>query len=186
MSAPCSRSARGVQLAVGELERRHPSPRGRRRACRSGGRRSRRRRASTGVTSPQRVSSGPSTLTEARMRSTSSYGATGHQLAAVGQHQPIRAGALARDTDRRQQLAHDRHVDEVGHVGELVHAVGEQAGRHQLEHRVLGAGHVDPSGQRPAVLDGIVPPAAVANGSVTGAPSSRAESWRWPTAMVHR
>ena len=41
------------------------------------------------------------------------------------------------DTDRREQVAHDRHVGDVGHVREVVFAVGEQGRSHQLEHGVL-------------------------------------------------
>ena len=65
------------------------------------------------------------------------------EVAVVGHPQPAGLGDLGADADRRQQLGHDRHVDDRRHVGQLVGAVGEDRRRHQLEHGVLGAGHVD-------------------------------------------
>jgi hypothetical protein len=49
--------------------------------------------------------------------------------------------SLASDTDakRAQHVRHDLHVDDVRHVAQLVTPLGEQAGGHQLQRRVLGA-----------------------------------------------
>ena len=95
-SAPCSRSARRVQLAVAELERRaHRLQPGDVHVDRAGAEvvAAGHRQAHP----PQRVSSGPSTLIEARIRSTSSYGATGDELAAV-------ASSRSRPGDRRRDV----------------------------------------------------------------------------------
>ena len=69
------------------------------------------------------------------------------EVAGVGHPQPAGLGDLGADADRRQQLGHDRHVDDRRHVGQLVGAVGEDRRRHQLEHGVLGAGDVDGAAQ---------------------------------------
>ena len=87
------------------------------------------------------------------MRSTSSYGATGTSSPAlVSTSRPGRGAPSVTPIAASSSPMIDTSTRS-GTLVELVHAVGEQAGRHQLEHRVLGAGHVDPSGQRPAVLD---------------------------------
>ena len=104
-------------------------------------------------TSPQRVSSGPSTLIEARIRSTSSYGASGTRSPSFVQDQPTRLRAVRAHAEGGEQLAHDRHVVDRRDVGELVATVGEEARRHQLEHGVLRPGHADRPLQRTEVAD---------------------------------
>jgi hypothetical protein len=42
-----------------------------------------------------------------------------------------------------QDLAHDRHVDDVGHPRQGRGAFSQERGGHYLEHAVLGAGHGD-------------------------------------------
>ena len=141
-SAPCSRSANAstspwLNLNVAPIA---SSPA----TCRSIGRAP--KSSPPGIerrTRPHRVSSGPSTLIDALMRSTCSYGATGTRSPAVDHPQPTAAERLGRDADGRQQLAHDRHVDDRRHVGQLVGAVGEDRRRHQLEDRVLRTWHLD-------------------------------------------
>ena len=53
------------------------------------------------------------------MRSTSSYGATGVMSPVFVHQQLARRRAGGRDADRREQVAHDRDVGDVGHVGEV-------------------------------------------------------------------
>ena len=48
-------------------------------------------------------------------------------------------GARDADAHRFEQIAHERHVGDVGHVRQHMPALGQQAGRHQLQHAVLGA-----------------------------------------------
>ena len=43
-------------------------------------------------------------------------------------------------TEPAQQLGHDRDVEDVGHLAQRGDAGGQQSCRHELEHRVLGAG----------------------------------------------
>ena len=80
---------------------------------------------------------------DARIRSTSSYGATGvmsPQFFIV--IEPPRVEGRGH-SDRRQQVAHDGHVGDGRHIRQVILAVGEQRRGHQLEHRVLCAGYDD-------------------------------------------
>ena len=51
--------------------------------------------------------------------------------------------ARHRHTHRLEQLAHERHVGDVRHVGQHVPSFGQQARCHQLEHAVLGSADED-------------------------------------------
>ena len=42
-----------------------------------------------------------------------------------------------------QQIGHEGHVDDTGNVMQSEPAGGQDSGRHQLQHRVLGPGHPD-------------------------------------------
>ena len=152
MSAPCSRSAVACTSPWANL---NDAPIASRPAtCMSIGRAP--KSSPPGIdrrTSPQRVSSGPSTLIDARIRSTSSYGATGTRSPSLSRISRPGSGLLRADAEGGEQLAHDRHVVDRRHVGELVLAVGEQARRHQLEHRVLRPGHSDRPLQRAEMAD---------------------------------
>ncbi len=55
--------------------------------------------------------------------------------------------------DVPQHLAHDAHVHDPGHVGELVAARSEQRRHHVFEHGVLGAQHSDLARERRAPGD---------------------------------
>ena len=79
------------------------------------------------------------------------YGATGSTVGGLVSRSVRGLGARWRSerTPRRvEQLAHELDVDDVGHVRELVGALGEDGRRHQLEHGVLGAAHRHRAGQR--------------------------------------
>ena len=51
-----------------------------------------------------------------------------------------------------EQFAHERYVGDVGHVGQHVLPLRQQARRHQLEHAVLGAADADFAVERAAAL----------------------------------
>ncbi len=70
-----------------------------------------------------------------------------HDVAGVRQFETPRRRAHHVDADRREQIAHDRDVGDVGHVGEVERAIGEQRRRHQLEHGVLRPGNGDRPGE---------------------------------------
>ena len=61
-----------------------------------------------------------------------------------------RRGAGDGHPHRGEQVAHARHVGDVGHVAQHVGALGQAGRGHQLEHRVLGAADGDLARQRPA------------------------------------
>ena len=94
------------------------------------------------VARPRRATIGPITMMLARMRRTSSYGARSFsaprgvdaQLAVVEVH----LGA-----QRAQHLDHGEHVGDARHAADGRRLVGQQAGGHELEGRVLGAGQDD-------------------------------------------
>ncbi len=75
------------------------------------------------------------------------------QVAVVGEDQPTGFGSDDRHADRAEQFRHDRHVDDLGDVAQLERPVGQQRGRHQLQHRVLGARHDHFTRQRTGVAD---------------------------------
>ena len=79
------------------------------------------------------------------------------EVAGVRHPQASGCRNLRRDADRRQEVAHDRHVGDLRHVGQLVGAVGEDRRDHQLEHRVLRARDVDGALQLADVADGDLP-----------------------------
>ncbi len=60
----------------------------------------------------------------------------GVEVATVGEQQRVVVSRvpLGGYTDRGQEIAHDGDIGDVGHVGQRRHTVGEQGGRHQLEH----------------------------------------------------
>jgi hypothetical protein len=67
-----------------------------------------------------------------------------------------RDAAVAADhlaAEAPQHLAHDRHVEDVGHVGQDGGALGEQRGRHELQDAVLRAAHRDLSREPRATGD---------------------------------
>ena len=143
---------RRVQLAVGELELAPiaSSPA----MCMSIGRAP--KSSPPGIdrrTSPQRVSSGPSTLIDARIRSTSSYGATGTRSPSLVRTSVPGSGLCERTPRAASSSPMIATSLIAGHVGELVHPVGEQARRHQLEHRVLRPGDPDRALQRAEMAD---------------------------------
>ena len=111
-------------------------------------------------TRPQRVSSGPSTLIDARIRSTSSYGATGVRSPSLRQRQPARRPAPCVRTPIASSSSPmiDTSTIDGTFVSSYV-AVGEDRRRHQLEHGVLGAGHVDRAVQLADPTDDDLPPA---------------------------
>ena len=82
-------------------------------------------------------------------------GARGHQLA-LGRgghaHIPV-VEALDPRPDAAQHLGHGLDVGDAGHVGEHGAPLGQQAGRHQLERRILGAACPDGAPERAAGLD---------------------------------
>ncbi len=88
--------------------------------------------------SPQRASSGPSTLNDARIRATSSYGASGFSSpdASTRDHTRCRRARRARRS-RAQQLDHHVEVADGRHVAQRRDAGREQRGGHLLGARVL-------------------------------------------------
>ena len=65
------------------------------------------------------------------------------EVALVRQREPTGSWRRRADPDRAEQLAHAGDVHDRRHVGQLVRAVGEDRGGHQLEDGVLRPGHVD-------------------------------------------
>ena len=126
MSAPCSRSANAstypwLNLNVAPIASRPLT-------CMSIGREPKSSPpGSDKRTWPQRVSSGPSTLIDARMRSTSSYGATGVRSPVSVSSSRSGDGRSIVDADGLQQIAHDGDVGDRRHVRELEGAVGQAA-----------------------------------------------------------
>ena len=96
--------------------------------------------------SPHRASSGPSTLNDARMRVTSSYGASGCRSAGRVDPHDVGLGLIDARADRAQEVAHHVEVEHRRHVAQRRDARREQRGRHLLHARVLGrARDLDPA-----------------------------------------
>ena len=99
---------------------------------------------------PVRASSGPSTQIEPRILRTSSYGASWFGHLRDGDRHPVGAavgGHLDAAAEPLQQLVHDQHVGDGRQVRQRRLARGQQCGRHQLQHAVLGADDLDGPGQ---------------------------------------
>jgi hypothetical protein len=77
----------------------------------------------------------------------------GRDATRVGDHEFVRILARASQAECGQQVGHDRHVGDVGHVREPVRALGEHGDRHQLQYRVLGARHLNFTTQVLRALD---------------------------------
>ena len=98
---------------------------------------------------PKRATSGPMIWMEARMRCTSSYGATCDCTAVVSMVM-VPSRELHHGAQVLQHLLHGVHVLDVGHVVQHAGARGQQRGGHELEGRVLGPRHGHLSGQAAA------------------------------------
>ena len=104
--------------------------------------------------SPQRASSGPSTLNDARMRVTSSYGASGVSVADRVDAHDVGLGPVDARADRAQQVDHHVEVAHRRHVAQRRDAGREQRRGHLLQARVLRrARRLHAAGERSARAD---------------------------------
>ncbi len=174
MSAPCSRSARACSSPWASL---NSAPIASRAAmCMSIGRAPKSSPPGIDrVTSPQRVSSGPSTLTEARMRSASSYGATGTSrppLVSTSRSGPERSHVTPIAASSSPM------IDTSTRSGTLASSYTPSASRLaaiSLSAEFLAPGTSIRPDSGPRCSTRIVPPGAVAKGSLTGRPVRRCE-----------
>ena len=67
----------------------------------------------------------------------------GARLAPGRRWPPCRASTVDRAAQAAQHVGHQRDVEDLRAVGDRRRALGEQRRRHELEHAVLGADHVD-------------------------------------------
>ena len=90
--------------------------------------------------------SGPSTHTDARNRPTAGKSAWNDRSAGVVMT-TVSASRVDLGAQAAQHVRHQRHVQDLRAVGDLGRPLGQQRGRHQLEHAVLGPGHPYRAGQ---------------------------------------
>ena len=94
----------------------------------------------------QRPISGPSTHTDARSRPTAGKSAWNDSSAGVV-IDTVSPSSVTSAAQTAQHVGHQRDVQDLRAVGDHGGALGQQRGRHQLQHAVLGAGHLDGAGE---------------------------------------
>ena len=124
-----------------------PSRAGRTGACPAGGSRSRRRPAARPSACRHRPISGPSTHTDARSRLTAGKSARDDRSAGVVM---VTVSPSSRHVAAQpaQHVRHQRDVQDLRAVGDVRRALGQQRRGHELEHTVLGPGHLHGAGSR--------------------------------------
>ena len=125
---------------------------------------------------------------EARIASNSRAGATGLISCASGTtiESSCSAGRVDRAAERFEQFDHHADVGDVRDVGQVVLARGEQAGRHLLQHRVLGAEGLHVALECSGGLDdeGCHPTSIAGDEKWPGTRTKRSRTVRWPRAAT--